>query len=213
MSNRNKPKFYTVWNGRETGVFASWAETQESILGYPNAKYRSFGSRAEAEAALRGKYSTYAGKNTKTLSLPLEELAREGVRMDALAVDAACAGVPGPMEYRGVRIGTGEQLFHAGPYEDGTNNIGEFLAIVDGLRYLNEQGEPDLPLYSDSYNARKWVRDKECRTNLVATPDNAVIFLLIADAVQWLRNNRFRNPILTWETEKWGENPADFGRK
>ena len=47
----------------------------------------------------------------------------------AWAVDAACSGNPGPMEYRGIDLATGAEIFHFGPVH-GTNNIGEFLAIV-----------------------------------------------------------------------------------
>jgi ribonuclease HI len=213
VSQRNKPKFYVVWDGRKTGVFDSWTETERQVAGYPQAKYKSFPSRLEAEAAFRGRYWDYAGKNPKAAKKPLDALVRQGVRMDAVAVDAACAGVPGPMEYRGVRVADGEELFHLGPFIDGTNNIGEFLAIVEALQFLKERGQPDLPIYSDSYNARKWVHDRVCKTNLQQTASNAPIFDLISQALRWLRENEVTNPILTWETESWGENPADFGRK
>ena len=29
----------------------------------------------------------------------------------------------------------------------------------------------------------------------------------------WLRTHPFRVPILKWDTQNWGEIPADFGRK
>lgn len=60
------------------------------------------------------------------------------VRADAWAVDAACSGNPGPMEYRGIDLATGAMLFHFGPMK-GTNNIGEFLAIVHALALMEKQ--------------------------------------------------------------------------
>lgn len=131
---------------------------------------------------------------------------------DAIAVDAACSGNPGPMEYRGVYVKTGQELFRVGPLQGGTNNIGEFLAIVHGLALQEKQGTR-LPLYSDSVNAQAWIRQGICKTQLAETEQNAPVFEMIRRAEAWLRTHTFRVPILKWETKKWGEIPADFGRK
>lgn len=131
---------------------------------------------------------------------------------DAVAVDAACSGNPGPMEYRGIYLRTGKELFHFGPVH-GTNNIGEFLAIVHALALLKQKGLDDMPVYSDSVNAQIWVRKKKCKTTLVRNAETEYLHGLIARAEAWLRNNTFNNPILKWRTEEWGEIPADFGRK
>ena len=61
--------------------------------------------------------------------------------LPALAVDAACSGNPGVMEFRGVIADTGTEVFHRGPFVQGTNNIGEFLALVLGLAYQEIQPE------------------------------------------------------------------------
>ncbi len=215
-----KQKYYVVWRGVQPGVYDNWNDASRQVNGFAGAQYKSFESRAEAESAYRGAYGDYVSrggggapkKSKRTVTAP--EATALGIDMGALAVDAACAGVPGPMEYRGVWVATGEEVFHEGPYDDGTNNIGEFLAIVDGLRWLKEHGyASSVAIYSDSYNARKWVRDKVCRTNVQPTSRNGVIFTLIEHALQWLKSNDANNRILTWDTERWGENPADFGRK
>jgi len=132
--------------------------------------------------------------------------------LDSLAVDAACSGNPGPMEYRGVFVRTGQQIFKVGPLEGGTNNIGEFLAIVHGLALQEQQGTR-FPLYSDSVNAQLWVRQGKCKTKLEPNEVNAPIFEMIARAEHWLATHAFRLPIYKWETKQWGEIPADFGRK
>lgn len=132
--------------------------------------------------------------------------------LESIAVDAACSGNPGPMEYRGVYVKTGLELFRVGPLQGGTNNIGEFLAIVHGLALQEKQGTR-LPLYSDSVNAQAWVRQGICKTQLQETEENAKIFDMIRRAETWLRTHPFRVPIYKWETKKWGEIPADFGRK
>lgn len=131
---------------------------------------------------------------------------------ESIAVDAACSGNPGPMEYRGVYLRTGQEIFKVGPMQGGTNNIGEFLAIVHGLA-LQEKKGTQLPIYSDSVNAQKWVRTGICKTTLEENDINAPIFDLIRRAESWLRTHTFRVPIYKWETKQWGEIPADFGRK
>jgi Predicted double-stranded RNA/RNA-DNA hybrid binding protein len=116
------------------------------------------------------------------------------------------------MEYRGVYIPTGQEIFHIGPLRKGTNNIGEFLALVHGLAFLKQKGS-DIPIYSDSRNAISWVKKKKCKTQLEREKCNEPIFDLIERAEKWLKTNTYTTEILKWETKEWGEIPADFGRK
>lgn len=208
-----KQKFYVVWEGHEPGVYTTWESAKQQIDGYPKAKYKSFSSKAEAEKAYRGTYWAYAGKNTTSGKKSVTELEALGVRLDSLAVDAACSGNPGDMEYRGVHTRTGQEIFHVGPLPNGTNNVGEFLALVHALAWLKQQNSPNVPIYSDSRNAQTWVKAKTCRTKLARMGDNDRIFELIERAERWLQTNKVTNPILKWETEVWGEIPADFERK
>lgn len=134
------------------------------------------------------------------------------VEADALAVDAACSGNPGQMEYRGVYLATGQEVFHYGPVY-GTNNIGEFLAIVHGLALLKQRGRK-MTVYTDSRNALLWVKARKCRTTLARNARTEALYRLIERAENWLRANGCAGiPLKKWETSKWGEIPADFGRK
>ena len=205
--------FYVVWSGRKPGIYDNWDDASAQVTGFSGAKFRSFGSKAEARAAFAGAYVTYPGRNTTTKTKSTAELTDIGVVLDSIAVDAACAGVPGPMEYRGVHVETGAEIFRMGPYQDGTNNIGEFLGIVHALAFLHKRGKHDMPVYSDSLIALSWVRAKVCRTKQPRTARNVPLFELIARAETWLKTNEYCNPILKWETKKWGEIPADYGRK
>lgn len=134
------------------------------------------------------------------------------VSAQAWAVDAACSGNPGPMEYRCVDLATGAEVFHFGPVH-GTNNIGEFLAIVHALALMERDGIKGKIIYSDSRNAMLWVKKKQCKTKLARTPRTEQLYQIIARAENWLRTHQINTPILKWETQKWGEVPADFGRK
>ncbi len=207
-----KKKYYVVWEGNNTGIFNSWTECQLQIKGYPNARYKSFTSLAEAEDAYGGNASDHIGKGTKKKSFISEE-AREAIVWKSISVDAACSGNPGDMEYRGVDTATKDEIFRQGPFKRGTNNIGEFLALVHGLAYLQKTGQHDLPIYSDSRIAMGWVRKKVVNTKLEKTASNKILFDLIARGIKWLKENKYKNPILKWETKSWGEIPADFGRK
>lgn len=247
MSNT---KYYVVWRGREPGIYNTWEECQQQVVGFPAATYKSFKTEAEAQQAFTDgaelhvtqraisvptdtaqatsdeakgqhvdentqKYKTSRKgevanppdwRNDTVLPLPPE------VKADAMAVDAACSGNPGPMEYRGVYLATGQEIFHYGPVH-GTNNIGEFLAIVHALALLKQKGRT-MTIYSDSRNALMWIKARKCRTKLARTPRTEQLFQLIERAENWLRTHDYTDiPLLKWETKRWGEVPADFGRK
>ena len=202
-----KKKFYVVWKGKNPGVYESWAECKKQIENFTGALYKSFESETNAVRAFANKPSMYIGKANakpkKTNKKPL---------MNTISVDAACSGNPGALEYQGVETATGKLLFHLGPFKEGTVNLGEFLALVHGLAFLKKRNL-DIPVYSDSVTAMKWVRDKKIKTTLERNKVTEPLFEYVDRALLWLINNEYKNPILKWETASWGEIPADFGRK
>ncbi len=210
----NKKKYYVVWKGKKKGVFSSWKECKEQVTGFEGAEYKAFADKNEAELAIKKSYNDYKGKDTKKPKISLAEKEKYGTPiLKSLSVDAACSGNPGILEYRGVLTDTKKQVFIQGPFPKGTNNIGEFLALVHGLALLKQKKMENLPIYSDSRIAMSWVKKKQCRTNIIFTEENKDLFMLIKRAEKWLQDNSFTNPILKWETKVWGEIPADFGRK
>jgi len=206
-----KQKYYVVWKGVSPGIYTSWTDCQLQIKGYDGAQYKSFDTLEEAEHALASSPFHYIGKNTSQKEDIPKQLP-ENFDMNCVAVDAACSGNPGPMEYRGVYLLTGQEIFHFGPVY-GTNNIGEFLAIVHALA-LMKQKNISMTIYSDSRNALSWVKQKKCKTKLERTTKTEELFQMIERAENWLRTHTYSEiPVLKWETEEWGEVPADFGRK
>lgn len=202
-------KFYVVWKGRHIGVFSSWDSCKMQIEGFKGAQYKSFPDRQSAENAFKSGYET-----TKKEQLPTYDSMPENQRPigQSIAVDAACSGNPGKVEYQGVFVETGTHLFKSPVFECGTNNIGEFLAIVHCLAW-QQKNKLNYPIYSDSVNAQKWVREGVCKTKLTENEKNRYLFEVIRRAEKWLSTNDFRVPIYKWRTEIWGEIPADFGRK
>lgn len=209
-------KYYAVLKGRKTGIFTSWEECEEQIKGFKGARYKSFNTRGEAEAALTPKaqatWFPFEQKEVKQQEVRKNISPASELLLDSICVDASCIGNPGDVEYRGVYTATREVVFHKNPMLNGTNNLGEFLAIVHALAYLKNQ-DRNIPIYSDSETAILWVTNKKVRTRLKRTTDNEEIFNLVERALKWLENNDYTNFILKWNTVSWGEIPADFGRK
>ena len=200
-----KQKYYVVWVGRQPGIYSSWADCAEQVNGFSGAKYKAFEQKAQAREAFQLGWEQFIGQS-RPLSLPPEVVA------DSISVDAACDGSPGRLEYRGVHTKTGQELFHVGPIDNGTNNLGEFLAIVHALAMLRKQGKT-TPIYSDSRTALSWVRQKVVRSKLPRTDATAEVWALTDRALAWLENNDYSNELLDWKTDEWGEIRADFGRK
>jgi len=211
-----KRKFYVIWVGSEPGIYDSWHDAKARIQGYPGAKYKSYPTLEEAKAAFRAGHSAAiqsSGQGNKKARLVGKPRIGVDIPLPAWAVDAACSGVPGPMEYRGVDLATGQELFHQGPFPDGTNNVGEFLALVHALAQLHRNNDRKTVIYTDSRTALSWLKHKKAKTTLAATGRNAILFDLIDRAETWLKQHTVPNQVIKWETERWGEIPADFGRK
>lgn len=203
-----KSKFYVVWKGRQIGVFSNWESCKMQIEGFKGAQYKSFTDRASAEQAFMAGYEH--GSQISTIVKPSADIPQPITQ--SIAVDAACSGNPGKMEYQGVFVETKTHLFKSPVFEQGTNNIGEFLAIVHCLAW-QQKNKLNFPIYSDSVNAQTWVKNGVCKTKIVENEKNKYLFEVIRRAENWLRTNSFRVPIYKWRTEIWGEIPADFGRK
>ncbi len=205
-------KYYVVWKGRKTGIFTTWKECEKQIYKFRGAEYKSFKTRKEAQEAFESE-KQFSLSNVKQNKDSQNIDINQPIIEDSICVDASCLGNPGLMEYQGVQTQTKELLFREGPMNNGTNNIGEFLAIVHGLVYLKNKGDNQTAIYSDSKTAMLWVKNKRVKTTLKQTSNNQEVFHNLDKALNWLNNNDYSNPILKWDTSSLGEIPADFGRK
>ncbi len=211
-----KQKYYVVWVGIEPGVYDNWEDASEQVLTYPGARYKSFPTRTEAIRAFRGEDATEARTLLNLFERPARVINYEAfpeIDTKAIAVDAACSGNPGMMEYRGVEVGTGRELFHKGPFPDGTNNIGEYLALIHALALCEQQEDTSRVIYTDSMTALAWLRNRKSNTKIAPTEANAQLLDILQRADRWAATHTPRNPIRKWDTPNWGEIPADFGRK
>ena len=200
-----KQKFYVVWKGNNPGIYQSWEKCQNEIKNINGALFKSFTNLEEAKKAYDQGYEEYKqGLDYKNVL--------NGPELNSISVDAASSGNPGIMEYQGVDTNTKEILFKMGPFNNATNNIGEFLALVHGIAILEKKSDKKI-IYTDSITAMSWVRKKHCQTKLKRNEENEEVFVLVERAITWLKENNYSIIIKKWDTKNWGEIPADFGRK
>lgn len=205
-------KYYVVFAPPEIkGIYKSWPECRAVIDGCPGVSYCSYKTEELANSALK------AGSLVKAKAVEAREKAclwKKVVKMPCIAVDAACSGCPGPVEYRGVFLPDGFEVFRRGPYESGTNNIGEFLGVVAGLKWL-ESTSLNFDLYTDSATAIKWVKTLGyCNTKLENVGRELSMEIKLAES--WLKKPaslKYMDRIRKWDTREWGEIPADYGKK
>ncbi len=118
------------------------------------------------------------------------------------------------MEYRGIHLSSMQIIFHVGPLDYGlkSNNIAEFLAIVHGLQWL-WQYNINAPVYSDSFTAITWVKNKKINSKALENNPVPQIKERIETALKWLKEHPKHAEVRKWNTQEWGEIPADFNRK
>lgn len=209
MSNKK----YVVWKGKKPGIYNSWPECQAQVNGFSGAKYKSFPASI-AQAAFKAgpdfdpnnPNAHKTSKATSTKGVPTHE---------CLTVDAAYGSKTTIMEWRGVMNVSRKEFFRSRPFKGGSNNIGEFLALVDGIRFLRENNLTHLEIYTDSQTALAWIRSGKCNTTIDSRTLEAEVIERIKDAEAYLKQRSLRDiKIKKWDTPKWGiEIPADFGRK
>lgn len=203
-------KYYVVTIGREPGIYRTWSDCESQVKQFPGAKFKAFLTEDTAKHAFKHGWDTPEAPVVQKSSD--SQTSSDEYIKESLSVDAACSGNPGPMEYQCVHTGTESSVFASHVYPVGTNNLGEFLAVVDALKYLKEKAL-DLPVYTDSKSAIAWVRDKRVKTTLKRDESTEALWVAVEDALQWLLKQSQTNTVLKWQTEQWGESKADYGRK
>ena len=85
------------------------------------------------------------------------------------------------------------------------SNISGFSSPVQPDRGFTRETTPNVirAVFGDGYEQRK----------VLGINNNKEVFVLIQRAINWLNTNSYSTKIVKWETKKWGEIPADFGRK
>lgn len=110
-------------------------------------------------------------------------------------------------EYQGIDLATGERLFYQN-LGNQTVNIGEFLAVVDAVKYIIEHDFQPRIIYTDSQTAIAWFNAKSTASSKQNKDlRKAELFLRVLSAdVDTIK-------VRHWDNRRWGETPADFGNK
>lgn len=202
-----KQKFYVVWRGLAPGIYTSWADTERQVKGVAGARYKSFASRAEAEAALQagpgsGNRSNAATKRDKARAAGVDQAVARWHEVD-IYCDGACDPNPGP-------AGTGLALYRDrelselwyGLYNPaGTNNTAELQGLYHALRLAADavdQGR-QTAIHCDSryaidcvtkwafgWKARGWTRKTGPIMNLELIRNAHALYLQLVDSISVL---------------------------
>ncbi len=128
-------------------------------------------------------------------------------RTKGIAVDAAHSMKNKMTEFRGVDLSTGKEIFHE-KLGNQTVNIGEFLAIVEGVKHIYETGYEPKVIFSDSMVAINWF------VNRKTSSGKRNMELMKAECYLRLMDEKIKDiRIIHWNNERWGEIAADFHRK
>lgn len=179
-SEEGMAKFYAVKNGRATGIFRSWAECEQQVKGFANARYKSFTSLKDAQAYLGDDLydsnhlndsSDLSHLNTSNTSNNLN-LLQEGVSGENAAKkivqEKAVAYVDGSFNQSTREYGSGAVLFYQGKKiafsKSGNdsklvtmrNVAGEIIAATAVMKYCLSNEIPSLDIYYDYEGIRAW---------------------------------------------------------
>jgi len=144
-------KFYVVWVGRVTGVFTSWPYTKKQVDQFPAAKYKSFKTQMEADAAYAAGWKTPA--KSKSVATSMQTSSNVTVTNQSeldtaptknfdviIYCDGGCDPNPGQAA-SGVSVyreGKLVELWYGLYNPQGTNNSAELNALYQALHIAKE---------------------------------------------------------------------------
>lgn len=223
--------YYGVWQGRNIGIYSSWNECKLQVDGYKGAKYKKLNAQNEQEAkneffeAMKNFQKKELNNKEQTkIVTQVTQLEKKATIVqkaldypdgDYLTVDGAAQGQEN-CEYQAVFSSSKKLAFKSKVFKGGTNNIGEFLGLVEAIKYiLNNKITPIV--YSDSVTAIAWIKYKKAKTTARDTGKiTDELEKLLQEAENFLVYNTEdieKISIRKWNTKDWGEIPADYGRK
>lgn len=219
MAKKNQKKFYVVFEGTKTGIFKTWAQCEAQVKGVSGAKFKSYPTLQEAEQAFADKeVATKPKKPKKTTPVVSKEDTNPNLPLHYLACDASFLGNDKKLEYRVVEVFGNDvtEVHRSDIFIGGSANVGEFCALLDTVVWAIKNGKQDLPIYSDSRNAQKWVSQRKTNSNVEMSEKLEKHFTARSEALVAGKYDKYlaQVEIRDWKTKVWGlEIPADFGRK
>lgn len=205
-------KRYVVWKWRSPWVYTTWSACEKQIRWYPWARYKSFGSKQEAQEA----YEMWLDYNADRTGPIHERIKLWEIKSESICVDAACKWNPWALERRGVLTSSWKQLFRSNIYYQWTVNVWEYIVLLQGIKRCLDSFHHDRTVYTDSRTALSRVRSWSHRSQLNRTHTNSPLKHVLDQ--RELRAQQYRADIDTIDLQKRntrerGEIVADFWRK
>ncbi len=172
-----KKKYYAVKEGRKTGIFHTWEETQKQVIGYKAAIYKSFLSLDEAKQYLESEDVQIKNTlgNTKSINEKVEEAKKNLKQNEAIAfVDGSYAEVDGVPKYSygAVIITSQDEITLSEVFDDPEsvklrNVSGEVKGATKVIEWCVDNKFTKLFLYYDYIGIEKWATREWKRNNAI----------------------------------------------
>ena len=192
MISKKEIQYGFQFRDETRGIIVNWYPKKGTVFAQKNDAQLVFPEKTTSEAEL---LSILKGNKKVT---PLKK------PTSGICTDAGTHGNPGPSEYN-VSDLNGNVLAHAhlGVH---SNNFAELAGILAGISYAKTHRISDV--WTDSQVCLFWIKNK--RVGKDVHERDAVLNLI--EAIHSELKGASVN-LKKWDTKKWGEIPADFGRK
>jgi ribonuclease HI len=165
-------KFYVIWVGREPGIYTDWPTAQKQVIKFAGAQYKSFPTKAEADAAFSGgSVSSVGGSSTGSKVSGASSKTSRGNNLSAPPIktdvviycDGGCDPNPGKAG-SGVAVYQDDgliQLWYGVYNPNGTNNTAELGALFYSLQLAQHATQQGLSaqILCDSMYSIQCIRD------------------------------------------------------
>ena len=176
-------KYYAVKTGRQTGIFESWDECKRQVMGFGGAVYKSFTSRAEAEAFIGAPTAPTQWCHTPAGAEPVNDDGKV-----IFYVDGSYDKRTGRFSYGMVILpheGQPTEITDSKAFDDPSlaemrNVAGEINGSMAAMRWCIENGVKDAVIYYDYEGIAKWAL-KEWKANKEGTKAYAAFYDSIKD--------------------------------
>jgi ribonuclease HI len=143
-------KLYAIARGRVPGIYDNWPQAHAQVMGFPDARYKGFASRGEAEAWLKEAVSSRGSRRTGAAKVRTV-VAAAAPRPGSILVysDGGARFNPGPGGYGVIIVEDGCPRELSGGYRHTTNNRMELMGCIVALTDLATLDKP-IVIHTDS---------------------------------------------------------------
>ncbi|MFC3149787.1 viroplasmin family protein [Litoribrevibacter euphylliae] len=209
-------KFYVVWKGRKPGIYTDWNSCKAQVDQFPGARYKSFKTKGEAEAAYKGGSSV--SSSSSSAKKPAGNSHKSSVKTySAQEVEAVAAHTKiftdGGCEPNPGEAGSGIAVYRANQIAElwyglynpmGTNNTAELNALHQALIMAEQEvaQEHSVAIFCDSkysiqcitqwapgWKAKGWKKSGGEIKNLELIQTIYALYLTLKDKIQILHVN------------------------